>query len=184
MEKKSNKTGVTSETMVTPNPTTTNVKTDIVEKPRRRTKLRPTPVQLGWTEQRKKAVTTHLKDLATILLLQDWTIKVMWDKYCEEFDDSYATNTPIGDSRHCEVRFSKKFLELEDHEMTQVLVHELLHCHMFAVDDYAEEIVAELASKKTSAVFNLGHTKLLETAIDGMADAIARLVPQFVLPQR
>jgi hypothetical protein len=68
--------------------------------------------------------------------------------------------------------------------MNQVIVHELLHCHLFALEDYAEDIVAEIATKKTAAVFNIGHTKLVETAIDGLADAIAAIVPPFALPQR
>jgi hypothetical protein len=186
MEKNATKRGATSETMVTQTPTKASTVVDKQQdtEPKRRNKPKPTPVQLGWTEQRRKAVAGHLQTLLPYLRLQDWTVKVEWDKYSDEFDDAYATNTPLGDSRHCEVRFSKKFLELNDYEMTQVLVHELLHCHMFALEDYSEDIVAELATKKTAAVFNIGHTKLVETAIDGIADAITALVPPFTLPQR
>lgn len=181
MEKNAPKRGATSETMVTQ---THQTDRPVENQPKRRGKHKLTPVQLGWTEQRRKAVASHLLSLAPLLRLQDWTIKVKWDKYSDEFDDAYATNTPLGDSRHCEIRFSKKFLELDDFEMTQVLVHELLHCHLFALEDYSEDIVEELATKKTAAVFNIGHTKLVETAIDGLADAIAALVPPFALPQR
>lgn len=183
MEKNASKRGDASETMVATN-NTSNADTQLDKQPKRRGKQKLTPVQLGWTEQRRKAVASHLATLVPFLRLQDWTVKVKWDKYSDEFDDAYATNTPLGDSRHCEIRFSKKFLELDDIEMNQVIVHELLHCHLFALEDYAEDIVAEIAPKKTAAVFNIGHTKLVETAIDGIADAIAAIVPPFALPQR
>jgi hypothetical protein len=184
MEKNALKRGITSETMVTPTQTSGSSTNTAENQPKRRNKPRPTPVQLGWTDQRRRAVASHVQLLEPLLRLQDWTIKIKWDKYSDEFDDAYATNTPLGDSRHCEIRFSRKFLELDDQEMTQVIVHEMVHCHLFALEDYSEDIVAELATKKTSNVFNIGHTKLVETAIDGLADAIAGLVPIFILPQR
>jgi hypothetical protein len=141
-------------------------------------------VALGWTQARKKAVTEHLISLQPKLRLQEWTIKVRWDKYSDEFDDAYATNTPLGDSRHCEIRFSKKFLELDSKDMTQVILHELMHCHLFALEDYTTDIVEEIAPKRISAVFNIGHTKLTETAIDALADAFAGLLPELVFPSK
>ncbi len=139
---------------------------------------------LGWTAARKKAVSEHLILLQSKLRLQDWTVKVMWDKYSNEFDDAYATNTPLGDSRHCEVRFSKKFLELDEMEMTQVIIHELIHCHLFALEDFTTDVVEEIAPKKIAAVFNIGHTKLTESAIDALADAFVTLLPTLVFPQK
>jgi hypothetical protein len=141
-------------------------------------------VALGWTPARKKAVTEHLSALQPKLRLQEWTIKVRWDKYSDEFDDAYATNTPLGDSRHCEVRFSKKFLELDSEEMTQVIIHELMHCHLFALEDYTTDVVEEIAPKRIAAVFNIGHNKLTETTIDAIADAFTGLLPVIVFPQR
>jgi hypothetical protein len=187
MEKNTTKRGASSEAMVTPaQPTNqaTATRADSASEPKRRVKQKPTTVQVGWTEQRRKAVTQHLQTLLPLMKLQDWTVKVMWDKLSDEFDDAYATNQPLGDSRHCEVRFSRKFLELDDYEMTQVIVHELLHCHMFAVEDFANDVVGQLTTKKTSAVFNTGFTKLIETSIDGIADSITQMVPMFTLPQR
>lgn len=137
-----------------------------------------------WNVKQKEAISLYVYSLAKIMKLQDWKIKVKWDKFCDEFDDAYATNTPVGDSRHCEIRFSERFLELDDQEMTQAVVHELLHCYYFPVEDYTEEMFTKATDEKSAELFSIGHTKLMETAIDGIADGIANVVPNFKLPDR
>jgi len=137
-----------------------------------------------WNVKQKEAISLYVYSLAKIMKLQDWKIKVKWDKFCDEFDDAYATNTPVGDSRHCEIRFSERFLELDDQEMTQAVVHELLHCYYFPVEDYTEEMFTKATDEKSAELFSIGHTKLMETAIDGIADGIANVVPTFKLPDR
>jgi len=137
-----------------------------------------------WNVKQKEAVSLYVYSLAKIMKLQDWKIKVKWDKFCDEFDDAYATNTPVGDSRHCEIRFSERFLELDDQEMTQAVVHELLHCYYFPVEDYTEDMFTKATDEKSAELFSIGHTKLMETAIDGIADGIANVVPNFKLPDR
>jgi hypothetical protein len=139
-------------------------------------------IAIGWTTARKRAVVTQLQLLQPMLRLSDWTIKVVWDKASDESEDEYATNTPMGDSRHCEVRFSKRFLELDNKEMNQVIIHELMHCHLFQLEDYSVDSVEEIAPKRISALFNIGHTKLVETSIDAIADAFTELVPSFDFP--
>lgn len=137
-----------------------------------------------WNVKQKEAISLYVYSMAKIMKLQDWKIKVKWDKFCDEFDDAYATNTPVGDSRHCEIRFSERFLELDDQEMTQAVVHELLHCYYFPVEDYTEEMFTKATDEKSTELFSIGHTKLMETAIDGIADGIANVVPNFKLPDR
>lgn len=144
--------------------------------------LKQQSIALGWTTARKRAVTSQLALLKPMLKLSDWSVKVVWDKGSDESDDEYATNTPMGDSRHCEVRFSKRFLELDNKEMNQVIIHELMHCHLFHLEDYTTDSVEEIGSKKTAALFTIGHTKLVETSIDAIADAFTDLVPPFEFP--
>jgi len=139
-------------------------------------------IAIGWTTARKRAVATQLQLLQPMLKLSDWTIKVVWDKSSDESEDEYATNTPMGDSRHCEVRFSKRFLELDNKEMNQVIIHELMHCHLFHLEDYTVDSVEEIAPKRISSLFNIGHTKLVETAIDSIADAFTEVLPPFEFP--
>ena len=139
-------------------------------------------IAIGWTSTRKRAVASQLHLLQPMLRLSDWTIKVVWDKASNESEDEYATNTPMGDSRHCEVRFSKRFLELDNKEMNQVIIHELMHCHLFQLEDYTVDSVDEIAPKKISALFNVGHTKHLETSIDAIADAFTEVLPAFDFP--
>ena len=147
-------------------------------------KKNPNKPKYKWTADQKLSITKFVHDTQNLVKLQDWKIKVVWDSFCDEFDDAYATNTPIGDSRHCEIRFSRRFLELDNYEMTQAVVHELMHCYLFAVEDYTEDMFEKATDKKTYELFNIGHSKLIETAIDGIADGIAKNIPGYTLPNR
>lgn len=147
-------------------------------------KKKTTKAKFKWTAEQKSSINKFVYETQALVKLQDWKIKVVWDADCDEFDDAYATNTPIGDSRHCEIRFSRRFLELDNYEMTQAVVHELMHCYLFAVEDYTEDMFELATDKKTYELFNIGHSKLIETAIDGIADGIAKNIPGYVLPNR
>ena len=185
-EKKRPKTAATVApvvSLVTPAPETEQVEAPAKGKIKRRLPA-DRSVSLGWTLARRKAVTTHVHKLAPMLRLQDWTIKVMWDAGNDDTDEVYATNTPQGDSHHCEIRFSKKFLELDNKEMTQCIIHELMHCHLFVVEDYTEDVVREVTTRKTANVFTIGFTKLIETSVDSIADAFTELLPEFDMPDK
>lgn len=149
-----------------------------------RTSLRSKPSKKDefdrlWSPERRRAVEEYLAAVQVALRLQDWTISVDWSKPAK---DALATCTPMGDSRHATVRLSAEFLESSTALQSQTLVHEMVHCHLFAVDDLARASVEVAASKKAVAMFDVAFTSAIEQATDAFADAFAGLLPPLVLP--
>jgi len=88
----------------------------------------------------------------------------------------------MGDSRHATVRMSLKFLSLSPQLQSQTLVHELVHCHLFALDELARSSIEVAASKKAAAMFNVAFNSAIELTTDALADAFSALLPPLVLP--
>jgi hypothetical protein len=127
----------------------------------------------------RDVIESYLTYLQRVLRLQDWTVDVDWSTPAK---DAYATITPLGDSKHATVRFSEKFMEASVALRQQTLVHEMLHCHVFALEELGSSTVAALASKQAVAVFAVAHTSAVECLVDGLADAFAGLVEPLHLP--
>ena len=137
--------------------------------------------QQEWTPERREAVESYLRLAQEKLYLRDWTITVDWSRSCKS-DDAIATCTPMADSRHATVRLSRKFLTEAPQMQTQILIHELVHCHLFALQDVAERTVEAAMPKGAYVVFNVALTAHVEMTVDALADAFAGLMPELVLP--
>lgn len=134
-----------------------------------------------FTPAMKKAVEDYIFMLKNSLALKDWTIFVDW---IGEMDNiSYATNTPMEDTRYSTIQVNEKFLSLTPELQTQTLIHEVLHCHLHALSFLAENTVNYLGSKQASNVFDIAFSQALELTIDSLADAVSLLVPKFILPE-
>lgn len=135
-----------------------------------------------WTPNRRRAVEEYIVELQRILRLQDWNIKVDWTEPCD--DISLATNDPLEDQKGATIRVSEKFLPLTSEEQTQTLVHEMIHCHLNVMTDLAEYAVKSLAKKEANEMFLIAFSQSLELTTDAIADAIAPMIKQFVLPEK
>ena len=136
---------------------------------------------IGWSSQRKLYVETYVKNLQKILRLQDWKISVDWKKFVDD-DDAYATNTPIGHTKRSVIHLSNMFLGLNNEDQAQTLIHELLHCHLFALDNLAGDTVDALGSKSAGKVFEVALEATVECTTDTLADVLLPFVPIFELP--
>ena len=136
---------------------------------------------VGWSSQRKLYVETYVKNLQKLLRLNDWKISVDWRKLADE-DDAFATNTPIGHSKRSVIHLSNMFLGLDSQDQAQTLIHELLHCHLFALDNLASETVDALTSKAAGKVFEVALEAAVECTTDTIADILLPFVPSFELP--
>jgi hypothetical protein len=75
------------------------------------------------------------------------------------------------------------FLGLNGEDQAQTLVHELLHCHIFALDNLAGDTVDALASKSAGKVFEVALEAAVECTTDTLADILLPFVPEFKLPE-
>lgn len=119
----------------------------------------------------KKRIKVFVHDLQKALRLNDWTITVNFkDKVVEE---AYAVVEPFGESRHAEVRFSKKFFDLPKKIQRQTLIHELMHCHLFFIDGAVLHVAEKTLPPKRAELVHRVLTTEIERATDALADAFA-----------
>jgi hypothetical protein len=123
-----------------------------------------------------QAVTGWLRDAADRLGLRDWVVEVS-DDPCEE--GSYATVTCTSGARHATVKLAADFHDEPLPLQRQVLVHELLHCHLDALSSIVTEDLDGQVAPAVLGVVSSSFERQLEFATDAIAVAIA---PSFPLP--
>ena len=79
-------------------------------------------------------------------------------------------------------KISVDWRKFADEDQAQTLIHELLHCHLFALDNLASDTVDALSSKSAGKVFEVALEAAVECTTDTLADVLLPFVPNFELP--
>jgi len=129
----------------------------------------------GWTLKRRKEVQLYVENLMIIMRLKDWKLLIDWEDLDD--DDFYATMQSQPDQMRSTLSIKNRFLELSREEQTQTLVHELVHCHLFALHYMAERAMEESVGSKAFKIFEVALDCEVEKATDILADIIVPFVP-------
>jgi hypothetical protein len=108
----------------------------------------------------------YVCDLKNHLHLRDWQIAISEEQPAG--DNSIASIEPIYGRKFATLRMSEGFLNDPPSEQTHTLIHELLHCHLAPLQRLIE------ANNEMTP----GYKMAIEYAVDGLADAIAPLLPE------
>lgn len=138
-----------------------------------------------WIARRQKALEAWVEEVKPILALADWTIKIDWDgnEHTHPTDGSApsatATMSNMPLSKHATMTVSRDLLDITPEERLQVLVHELYHCHVFALHEYSLGVFNKAAKDNELAqeLFEEGMRQQVETLVDALADGAWRRVP-------
>jgi hypothetical protein len=122
----------------------------------------PKPQQLT----RRQRWAPYVRKLADILHLRDWRVDVNEESPADS--NAWASCCPIEGRKCAEVRLSESFLNDEKIDQRQTITHELLHCHLGPMWRVIE------AEGNATAAAKLA----MEYCVDGLADAIAPLLPE------
>lgn len=104
--------------------------------------------------------------LADALALRDWNFVVSPEPCAPRFN---ARIEPTFGRKLATLHVRADFLCLAPHEQRHALTHELLHCHFAPACDVAREVLP----KRALGAFIVN----LEYGVDGLADALAPLLP-------
>lgn len=124
------------------------------------------------TDPRRQAWAPYIREVADRLRLRDWTIEVS-----DEGTDRPYTNALICVShqrKYADLYLSDGFLDLTPERQRHCVVHELLHCHFGHADQWVRHKIDGDAEE--------AYTRMFEVGIDGLADAIAPLMPMPDVP--
>lgn len=121
------------------------------------------------TDPRRQAFAPYVRDLADRLRLRDWTVVVKDDE--PEDKDSHASIHCVYGRKRALLRLSDDFLGDDPEDQRHTVVHELLHCHLDDAYWYAIDRIGGDAAARQA------FDRFAEKAVDGLADAIAPLMP-------
>ena len=118
------------------------------------------------TITRRQRWAPYVRRLADIMHLRDWRIEVSEES--PTGTDSLASCQPINGRKYAILRISESFLTDTQLEQRHTLIHELLHCQLGPLHRLLEANDAMPPSVLLA----------LEYVVDGLADAIAPLLPE------
>lgn len=115
---------------------------------------------------RRQRWAPYIRRLADLLCLRDWRIEVYEDAPSD--GGAIASCDPISGRKYAVIRLSESFLTDGKTEQRHTLTHELLHCHLGPMTRLLQ--AGEVMAPSVQLA--------MEYCVDGLADAIAPLLPE------
>ena len=128
------------------------------------------------TDSERRRWQAYFRAIGDLFGLKDWELKVL-DEPCG--DDADATTRCIGDYQQAEVRLHAGFSERPPARQRHVILHELLHVHLWRLAQELDGPKEELGAAAWNIFWN-SFQRREEAAVDAIATAIA---PFFPLPK-
>jgi len=114
-----------------------------------------------------------------VLGLAGWCVELDFDTPVVAHPDEevVADIRHAPNSRHAYLRFGLQFLALSAADATQALTHELIHAHLFALQDTVAELLVLLTTPDRASVAHVALLAQVELSVDALADAVQPLLP-------
>jgi hypothetical protein len=116
----------------------------------------------------------YIRDIADRMALKDWTI-LLSDEPADE--ESEATTFLTNGRKVAKVYLSSKWEGRTPEEQRHTVVHEMVHPHLYPLTNMGEDDIEPLIGKAAHTLWQASFRRELEYAVDGLADAIAPLMP-------
>lgn len=113
--------------------------------------------------------------VAGILDLHDWDITV--GEGGLDGSDSMAECAAIYGQRRATIRFAREWPTWTGDTLRAVVAHELLHCHTADIAELVAATHTEALGKQARALADAAFDLAIEHCVDGVAVAIAKLLP-------
>lgn len=127
------------------------------------------------TLRERKRMAVYLRSLANTIGLRDWTFNIQQDE--PDTKEAYAAITCVYGRRIANVWFAHGFEHLDPVLKRHVILHELLHVHLWPITSLASETLEAAMGATAYAVYDEALTERIEHAVDAIADAFADAIP-------
>lgn len=120
------------------------------------------------------ALTSYIAQMKDLLGLKDWIITLSDVPLDPDVHDAYITMA--SGQKQATLQLTPDFLGESREHQRHVITHELLHCHFHETQAIVER-TAPLLGMVVEHVFKTEHMNSVEFGVDGVAVAVARLLP-------
>ena len=118
-------------------------------------------------DPRKQRFLPYLRQLANMIALKDWRIEIREEP--PEHREADASIRLIYGRKFAIIAMSESFLNLSPEDQRKSLIHELIHCHV--------EQMWEFALERMPSDMESSFKRIAEYAVDGLADGFASHLP-------
>ncbi len=122
----------------------------------------------------------YIRHLANLLGLRDWTITFQAEPVVE---DKQGQVQCIYGRKQAMIKLAWDASHQDPEKVRHTVVHELLHCHLDPISRVVENVETNLG-EALYGVVRCSHRDAIEWAVDGIADAVAPLLPLPVKAKR
>lgn len=136
----------------------------------------PDPVWEGMSRVDFEAIKDYIGEIAEQIGLRDWDL-ILNTTPCED-PANRATCNPTYGQKRAMLTLCKDFATIADDDKRQVIIHELIHCHLDAIDTACRNVRNQLG-EMVYPVWAESVKDAIEWATDGIASAIACRFPPF-----
>jgi hypothetical protein len=116
----------------------------------------------------------YVREIADLVGLRDWVVGVADDTPDREDANAQAC-VPFG-RRAVMIKFSPGWADRDPDELRQTVVHELVHCHLWSLDQRICDLHGIIGSAAYE-VLEKAHHENLEHAVDAIALAWSETLP-------
>lgn len=129
------------------------------------------------TAKQRRTLQRYVDQVKPLLGLSDWQVSVGDDP--PESDGWLADCTTAHSRKWASVRFSPETLDLPTAIVTEIVIHELLHCTRAHTDDLVVFDLADSLDEQQMALLRPLWNRAMEYEVDQLARALTPLFPRF-----
>ena len=123
----------------------------------------------------------YIRDMADRMALKDWCVTLT--HLAPDNEDAAAqTKTTYGRKR-ADISLMREWETNTPEQQRQYLTHEVIHLHVDVLLCMGEDDLEPLIGKAAQELWQAVYRRQLEYAVDGLADAIAPLMPLPEVPK-
>lgn len=126
------------------------------------------------TDGQRDSLGEYIRRIADEMALRDWTFSVLSEP--AEADESAHIDITYG-RKHALIRVAHDFVEFRPAAQRHSIVHELVHCHLEPACSIFQNEVQDALGFASGSLLWAGFKRNVEYGVDGLADAIAPLLP-------
>jgi hypothetical protein len=131
------------------------------------------------TAAERKALCAYIRWVGDAMELRDWTFELLRDP---AEDGCFAVVRPIFGQKLALISVCQNFRQLDRKKQREIVAHELIHCHLAALQSQLEDDLEEHLGKASYALFFESAKRNLEYAVNGLEMAIAKHLPLIKWP--
>ncbi len=132
------------------------------------------------TEDQWQSLERYVRQVADGLRLRDWTVNVERD--APENPDAGGSVRIIYGRKLAYIRVCSDFASYTPQEQRHTVIHELIHIHLEPACNIVLNDVREYLGRAADDLLWSGFKRSMEYGVDGLADAVAPLLPLWEKP--